>query len=432
MTKLLINKNNTKTYPLRTKTGASKDPAYITPTKASVPKDTKTECTPSTPSSNTCKICMGVESMRNLNFEEAIQEFTSKIGEYKLLTKSLQENPSTLNHSIDTIKHFMLSFEPDKAENAFEKINAYFGLLRNNINELSNIVTKINTSVTERSISKITNDIELLIGSMTDLSNYVTKIGSIETLLDRYISQQTRDSPSTNNNNTIHDRLNQLESLCNQLNNKIDSITNVPAPTQVEHPTQSTDQNINRNPKACIILGDSNTKYVHVNMEKVHHTIRASTFTIDDIDPAMCIGYSKIWLHVGINNLKSYNCSNDRDVHRHFQHFTNKLKAIQRLCPSSRIIISPILPTNIPKLNHRALIFNKLLFSIREDVTFLDFNSFCGRDSRLLKIYRCYNNEYDNIHLGALGIRILESKLINALKYIDSRSYATVLRNNFF
>ena len=196
--------------------------------------------------------------------------------------------------------------------------------------------------------------------------------------------------------------------------------------------TKSTDQNINRNLKACIILGDSNTKYVNVNMHKVYHTIRVPTFTIDDIDPAKCIGYSKIWLHVGINNLKSYNCNNDRDVHRHFQHFMYKIKAIQRLCPSSRIIISPILPTNIPELNHRALIFNKLLFSIRENVTFLDFNSFCGRDSRLLKIYRCCNNEYDNIHLGALGIRILESKLINALKYINSRSYATVLRNNLF
>ena len=128
---------------------------------------------------------MGVELMRNLNFEEAIQEFTSKIGDYKLLTKSLQENTSTLNHSIDTIKHFMLSFEPDKAENAFDKINANFGLLRNNINELSNIVTKINASVTKRSISKITDDIELLNGSMTDLSNYFTKIDSIKTLLDR-------------------------------------------------------------------------------------------------------------------------------------------------------------------------------------------------------------------------------------------------------
>ena len=259
MTKSLINKNTTKSYPLRSKTGASKDPAYITPTKASVPKDTKTECTPSTPSPNICKICMGVELMRNLNFEEAIQEFTSKIGDYKLLTKSLQENTSTLNNSIDTIKHFMLSFEPDKAENAFDKINANFGLLRNNINELSNIVTKINASVTERSISEITDDIELLNGSMTDLSNYVTKIDSIETLLDRYISQQTRDSPSTNNKKIIHDRLSQLESLCNQLNNKIDSFTNVTAPTPVEHPTQSTDQNINHNPKACITLGDSNT-----------------------------------------------------------------------------------------------------------------------------------------------------------------------------
>ena len=38
----------------------------------------------------------GLELMRNLKFNEAIQEFTSKIGEYKLLTKSVQENTSTL------------------------------------------------------------------------------------------------------------------------------------------------------------------------------------------------------------------------------------------------------------------------------------------------------------------------------------------------
>ena len=190
--------------------------------------------------------------------------------------------------------------------------------------------------------------------------------------------------------------------------------------------------NNNRSQKTCIILGDSNTKYVNINMHKVHDTIRVTTFTIDEIDPAKCVGYSKIWLHVGTNNLKSCNCSNDRDIHKHFQHFMNKRIGIQRLCPSSRIIISPILPTNIPELNRRAFVFNRLLFSIREDATFLSFNSFCGGDGRLLKIYRCYNDPYDNIHLGALGIRILESKLINALKYIYTQSNATVLRNNLY
>ena len=88
--------------------------------------------------------------------------------------------------------------------------------------------TKVNPSVTENSISKITDDIGLLNVSISDLFNYVTKMDSIKTLLDRYISQQTRDSSSTNNNNIIHERLiSYLESLCacSQLNKKIESST---------------------------------------------------------------------------------------------------------------------------------------------------------------------------------------------------------------
>ena len=36
-------------------------------------------------------------------------------------------------------------------------------------------------------------------------------------------------------------------------------------------------------------------------MHKFHNTVRVPTFTINDIYPAKCVGYSKIWLHVGIN-----------------------------------------------------------------------------------------------------------------------------------
>ena len=206
----------------------------------------------------------------------------------------------------------------------------------------------------------------------------------------------------------------------NNINNLAD---NIPRPVLAGN-----GNNISISPKDPT-LGDSNTKYINLN-HRFNKTIRVPTYTISDIDPNKCIGYSKIWLHVGINSLKSHNCTSSRDVHYHFQNFLHKLRTIQSLFPRARIIISPILPTNVPALNERGLLFNRLLFSIRENFTFLNFNMFCDNNDRLLKIYRCYNNEYDNIHLGSLGIKILTSKLSFALSHIDKRSYGTVLKNN--
>ena len=367
-----------------------------------------------------------------MKLSEAVQEFVCKMEDYKLLSKTLQENASTLNHSIDTIKDFIRDFSP-------ANVYANLRILNSNISELSNLVAKISPGVAEDSVTNITDSIDLLHGKVGGFSNYVTKLDSIEKYLsDRSDFIHASDIPSANSDVQINKRLDQLESLCNQLNCKIDTLSQIPSFSQANidnsrshSSNQDNSHNFSRHsPNTCIILGDSNTKYVNINMHKFHNTVRVPTFTINDINPAKCVGYSKIWLHVGINSLKSYNCSNDRDVHSHFHQFINKLKGIQRLCPHSRIIISPILPTNVPKLNHRALIFNKLIFSIRENVTLLDFNSYCGRDGRLLKRYRCYNNAYDNIHLGAVGIRILEHKLIDALKHVDTRSCASVLRNN--
>ena len=74
---------------------------------------------------------MGVEAMRSLKLNEALQEFTSIINEYKLLIMSLQKNTSNLNHSVDTIKHFILAFEPVEAESSLRKIDTNIDLLNN-------------------------------------------------------------------------------------------------------------------------------------------------------------------------------------------------------------------------------------------------------------------------------------------------------------
>ena len=201
--------------------------------------------------------------------------------------------------------------------------------------------------------------------------------------------------------------------MCKDLSGKIDTLNStfttnhniaIPNIPNLNENSSNIDIVTPKNPNTCIILGDSNTKYVNLNHHHCHKSTRVPTYTINDIDPNKCVGYSKIWLHVGINSLKSHNCSSIRDVHYHFDNFMNKVRRILSLCPRSRIVVSPILPTNISALNERAILFNRLQFSTRENFTFLDFNLFCDKNGCLTKVYRCYNNERDNIHLGSLGI----------------------------
>ena len=116
------------------------------------------------------------------------------------------------------------------------------------------------------------------------------------------------------------------------------------------------------------------------------------------------------------------------DVKKHFNTLMNKLDTIRNLCPHSKLIVSPILPTAIAALNRRALMFNKLLFSKPNWFITLYFNLFCGSDGNLMSISRCYNNQHDRIHLGSLGIQILTSKTKHCLTLTDTRSYASAVR----
>ena len=168
------------------------------------------------------------------------------------------------------------------------------------------------------------------------------------------------------------------------------------------------------------------------------------------------------------NNIKSIHCRNMDDVKKHFNTLMSKLDTIRNLCPHSKLIVSPILPTAIlptailptailptailptpilltailptailptailptaiAALNHRALMFNKLLFSKPNWFITLDFNLFCRSDGNLMSIYRCYNNQHDRIHLGSLGIQILTSKAKHCLTLTDTRSCASAAR----
>ena len=357
--------------------------------------------TPST--SQVCDICKGIQDLRSFKLKEVVAEFESKIEAYKDLTNSLDNNSSTLNHALDTIKHFIMRTEPNDIDTFFSKTNEKISALSENI---------------------------------YDLSKYVTKLDSLEEFVNKKIDNVLSNSLTISEpNSEVIKRLDNLESICGELKSKIDKFNIKP----FNHlPTLNTETNTSRtstpaslhphpNSKTCIILGDSNTKYVSLasNSLDAH---RVPTFLIEDIDPHKCIGYKKIWIHVGTNNIKSIHCRNMDDVKKHFNTLMSKLDTIRSLCPHSKLIVSPILSTAIAALNRRGLMFNKLLFSKPNWFITLDFNLFCGSDGNLMSIYRCYNNQHDRIHLGSLGIQILTSKAKHCLTLTDTRSYAAAVR----
>ena len=179
--------------------------------------------------------------------------------------------------------------------------------------------------------------------------------------------------------------------------------------------------------KTLLVLGDSNTKYIRFPNTR-HH--RIPTYTIEEIDPSVCIGYAKIWIHVGINNLKSVRCGGPDDVHKSFELFMHKIERIGRLSPNTTVIISPILPTGVNILNERAGIFNQLLFSTKRWWLELDFSTFANRFGMLDKYFRCFGNPKDKIHLGANGIRELEHLIANRIPLVDARSYSAVVQSS--
>ena len=138
---------------------------------------------------------------------------------------------------------------------------------------------------------------------------------------------------------------------------------------------------------SLLILGDSNTK--HIRLPINFH--RIPTYTIEDMIP-VCVGYTKVWIHVGINSLKSIRCGGPSDVRKHFDLFMSKIERIGMLSPNTTVIVSPILPTAIKVLNDRACYFNTLLFSINRWWLELDFSIFADDNNMLRNFYRCYNN----------------------------------------
>ena len=183
-----------------------------------------------------------------------------------------------------------------------------------------------------------------------------------------------------------------------------------------------------------IIIGDSNTRYLKFGSGKGTFGDklpgkRVLSYKIEDINPDLCKGFKNVFVHCGINNIKQHNV----DVQNCANQLIRKLDEICRLSPSSRVTVSPILPTKAQYLNDRAKLFNQFLFdyinNYNPKVGCLDFNCFLDENELLSKQFGRFRDPSDPIHLGSSGIFTL-SRLISEKVHsnpTDGRHFSHVL-----
>ena len=139
-----------------------------------------------------------------------------------------------------------------------------------------------------------------------------------------------------------------------------------------------------------------------------------------------------------INNLKR-KFANEYgvvDIESTFDSWLHKTIDIKQICPSNRIIISPVMPTKIRELNDTAKQFNYRIFSCKNKFwDCLRFDSFLGEngllDDNLGRYFSAVTGRRDRIHLGKLGISRLSLMIREAVLYprqvVDRRSYSSVV-----
>ena len=224
---------------------------------------------------------------------------------------------------------------------------------------------------------------------------------------------------------------------------RIDVITGTDGEVAEDVRYSITFRSVGKNYKnSTIILGDSNTKYVKFGdgvgtFGYAMPGYRKETFHIGDIDPTACIGYRNVIVNVGINDLRDYSKGrksgdpHPEDVQAHHNRFVEKLDTIRTLCPNTKLIVAPALPTKLSKLNGRAMAFNRLLqrYTTCNNVMLLDYESFADGSGCLLPEFGLYQNPSDPLHLGRVGILGLVAIFRDSVlkSFVDARSYSGVL-----
>ena len=339
---------------------------------------------------------------------------------------------SSLNSNSNVGASFFFSFFfPNVKLNEFDRqINLLLNNLECKSELISNQISRIESAISGH--KAIVNELEC---GISDLANKLNNVSSKLSNFESFVSSSSNamlNKPSSSNvtlNKSsppayLYKSFPNIE--CTSSSVSLNMAAKVPY-HEVNAPSSRPVTSMPPRKCSLLVVGDSNTKYIKFPNISCH---RVPTYLIEDINPSMCIGYAKVWLHVGINNLKSIRSSGLNDVHKAFELFMHKIEQIGRLSPNTTVIVSPILPTGVSVLNDRARAFNRLLFSTRRWFLTLNFSSFTDRYGMLDKNYRCYNNPRDKIHLGSQGIRVLERLITQRTFVVDARSYRAVVQSN--
>ena len=111
----------------------------------------------------------------------------------------------------------------------------------------------------------------------------------------------------------------------------------------------------------------------------------------------------------------------------------NKVDIIRRLCPRSKLVLCPILPTKRMDWTNRARCFNGFVSSYvnqsNGNVLTMNPGEFCDKSGMLADCLGKYWKPDDPLHLGSSGIRLLASKIRHCVyaSATSGRSYSSVL-----
>ena len=124
-----------------------------------------------------------------------------------------------------------------------------------------------------------------------------------------------------------------------------------------------------------------------------------------------------------------------------FDQWLLKVIQIKQLCPYSRLIVSPILPTKIRALNDRARRFSNISFTCKNSFwfsmgfdCFLD-NSFDVLDDNITRYHKVSEGPHrDRIHLYRRGISklclLIRDAVLQPKVIVAGQSYSSVVRRH--
>lgn len=162
---------------------------------------------------------------------------------------------------------------------------------------------------------------------------------------------------------------------------------------------------------STVIYGDSNTRFLEFGdgegkFGKWMPGQRIKTQHIQDIPSAENIyPYQNIVMNVGINDI---NRRDRKSASELVYQLGEKCRSIHKVYPTTRIYLSPLLPTKKSYLNEQIWEFNECVIALcksHHNLMYLNNQFFADSNGLLKSEYGRYFDSNDSIHLGKTGLR---------------------------